>query len=146
MVGNRFGVPTRKIPSATRAVCAPQMRQNQSANPLLLFLQPILLDIQIQVPVEARIAGWGHKCAAALALIVRKTPDPIFKPPPYRLLFVQLCGDLPIGNSFSTLTSHELRKRTFTVGCFIDERGIRYRSLAVWANNIVFHLLPFPKI
>jgi hypothetical protein len=37
-----------------------------------------------------------------------------------------------------------LRIGTGTFGCIIDDRVIRYRFLAMWAYDLVFHLISFP--
>ena len=72
---------------------------------------------------------------------VRECLDPILESPANRFLFSKLGCNVPIGYSFPTITNYGLPIRTGTFGRIIDNRVIRYRFLAMWTYDLVFHLL-----
>jgi len=75
---------------------------------------------------------------------VGERPDPILESPAKRFLISKLGCNLPIRYSFSTITHDGLCIRSFTFDRIIDDRFIRNRCPAIWAYNLVFHLLTFP--
>ena len=69
--------------------------------------------------------------------------DPILESMAEGFLPSKLSGNLPIGNSFPTITYQGLCIRAFTSSCLINDRFPKYGFLAMWAYDMVFHLLPF---
>jgi hypothetical protein len=80
-----------------------------------------------------------------LAPVSGERMDPILESPAELFLISQLGRNLPIGYSFATITGHGLRSSTVAVGRRIDDRVMVYCFIAVWAYNLVFHLLSFRK-
>jgi len=63
--------------------------------------------------------------------------------PAHRFLIAKLGGNLPIRDLFATITQHVSFRKAFTFCRVVDDGVIRYRFLAIWAYNLVFHLLVF---
>ena len=78
-----------------------------------------------------------------LNAVAGERADPILESRAKRFLISKLGCNLPICYSFSTLTRHGLRSSAVTIGRSIDCLVMGYRFLAVWAYNLVFHLLSF---
>jgi hypothetical protein len=77
---------------------------------------------------------------------VGEIAEPILEFVTKRFLISQLGGNLPVGDSFATVTHNGLRIcPPFAFGGGIDDRVIRKRFLAFWANYLVFHFHSFPE-
>ena len=76
-------------------------------------------------------------------LAVRAGSQPIFESGAGCFLLSQLGGDLPVREPLATFTRQGLFCGAFTFGGIRDDRFVRYHSLTMRANNLVFHHLSF---
>ena len=83
--------------------------------------------------------------ALPLLLPVEESPNPIFESPANRFLVSQQGCDLPIREPFTTLANDELRPHSMlsSFDSRVNDRVVRYRSLAFRACDLVLHFLSF---
>lgn len=115
----------------------------QSSVSLLLLSLSVLNQYSPAFRGETPMGVFRREIADALIRAVGNRSDSILEAQAHRFLAAQLGGDIPIGNSFATRTNHGLRIRTAATYSIIDGRIVCDGFLAIWANNLVFHLVSF---